>query len=335
MHPSLALQNAERELREETASLPDASSAPPPSFVKFAPRIHSGRRTMTGALAGYFDAPQSRTPITFAPNVHLRTARTVASVEAEHTQEKSSKEKKKKDGVSSIKKSHGTQHKPKNDEADKPNRTTITSSKPLRDPSTPRSDSPLTDLRAVSEESTPPLTPMSSLSDKLTLQEKKSSSKTKDELNRSTVQLLSKQTQVSHIEWWADDSSRRHSSSVEIGAKRKRVDTDDSFPRRDPPQNKAELSKRRKSKPGWKGWVEIDGSPEPKEKLINLDIPILPLETRTRSGKPIRRNSSPSPIRRRGSTATLSESTDIATPGQLPLGNSDANSAWEVRKEQV
>ncbi|CAG8565100.1 11095_t:CDS:1 [Acaulospora colombiana] len=45
------------------------------------------------------------------------------------------------------------------------------------------------------------------------------------------------------------------------------------------------IAQRRKSRPGWKGWVEVEGSPEPKDKLINLDFPVETLETRTRSGK--------------------------------------------------
>lgn len=49
------------------------------------------------------------------------------------------------------------------------------------------------------------------------------------------------------------------------------------------PKARAERRKRAAAKKGWKGWVE--GSPEPSEKLINLDTAVIFRERRTRSGR--------------------------------------------------
>ncbi|KAF8155679.1 hypothetical protein B0H34DRAFT_714350 [Crassisporium funariophilum] len=78
------------------------------------------------------------------------------------------------------------------------------------------------------------------------------------------------------------------SSTSRTSSKRPRTPDDDEFFGSQSRTLSAPLPtqprrKRHAAKKGWKGWVE--GSPEPSEKLINLDaVPVLQ-ERRTRSGK--------------------------------------------------
>lgn len=197
MHPSIALQAAERELEGETR--PGSSKGDdddrrwqemqlrrPATFIHFAPRWHQQRRTMTGVLAGYFDPPPGRNvPLPTIPGAQLLLARTAAPAVTEEELERMELENRKrrrgrpahsKRGQEVVtitdlidQSQYGADHTAGVVVAEDPRRGGRTGREPSatnRSSSRSRSDSPLTtDFKGVSDESTPPLTPMSSRSE--------------------------------------------------------------------------------------------------------------------------------------------------------------------------
>lgn len=81
------------------------------------------------------------------------------------------------------------------------------------------------------------------------------------------------------------------SSTSRTSSKRPRTPDDDedlldSIPEdREPTPPPPPKKRRTAARKGWKGWAEVEGSPEPSERLISLDIPPVLQERRTRSGK--------------------------------------------------
>lgn len=204
MHPSIALQVAELELEREQdpnghrddddeQRWQELILRRPAPFLHFGPRWHQQRRTMTGVLAGYFDLPPRRNePLPTIPGAHALLARTAAPAITEEELERIELENRKRRKAKAVPKrlkdtvdlsiTHDAR-----DSADiiagvivaeDPRRRGTGGERLTNRSSTrSRSDSPLTtDFKLVSEESTPPLTPLSSRSDfslKLHLEEDK------------------------------------------------------------------------------------------------------------------------------------------------------------------
>lgn len=166
-------------------------------------------------------------------------------------------------------------------------------------PGRAHNDSPVTRNVEHSEDSTPPLTPLSSESEDLPFGNshnvpKKIYKKEFKDVKRAVVTRKdaklprgSAYSAKELVEFWRDDRSPApfsSSSSSEsetlhialISNKRKRES--------DHGQTAEERAAGKKRKHGWKGWVVVDGSPPPADTLIKLDEPKV-LETRTRSGK--------------------------------------------------
>lgn len=171
--------------------------------------------------------------------------------------------------------------------------------KSLSKPGRAHDDSSIKRLVEHSEDSTPPLTPLSSESGDLPFGNshnvpRKSYQKELRDVKRTAVTKkdarLSRGSAYStkeRVEFWRDDRSPTpfsSSSSSEdeaaqtalLSKKRKRVSEHG--------QTAEERAAGRKRKHGWKGWVVVEGSPPPIDTLIKLDEPKV-LVARTRSGK--------------------------------------------------
>lgn len=411
MHPSIALQAAELELEreqnphghhdgDEGQRWREIHLPPPATFLHFAPRWHQRRRTMTGVMAGYFDPPPRRNePLPVIPGAHALLARTAAPAISEEELERMERELRKRRRAKAAAKritvdlidAHDA-----HDNADIAARVIVAENpgkngtgrgrSTNRSSTRSRSDSPLTtDFKLVSEESTPPLTPLSSRSDfsvRLHLEDGKPMD-TKNKVKAKPDKRSSKTgfptildtppdivRSVAELRNGADTGSvsgsgsktstaggdRRSSSGAKMANPRKRkfseIERPNQRSRTQMPVASTDSNPKSKPKtrPGWKGWVEVEGSPEPMTKLINLDAPLVPLEKRTRSGKvvppeklivgtraPRGRPSVPrSSTGADGSSIPPTESTD---GGDVPLGAisgnatplpADGNAAAEV-----
>lgn len=323
MHPSIALQVAERELREENEQIPHEDRTPPPPFLHFAPRIHQKRRTMTGVLAGYFDQPAPPKPLPILPGVQELLARTAAPAMSEEELSRLEKERRKNE-MAQTKRGRPTTIKTKKRDADRATGVVVANSKRTFNRSPTRSDSPLTDSKIVSEESTPPLTPMSSRSD-FSLQDshrfvnEKPKKKHQDVVPFTRVPLplakansarTAKGTTLASSEPRTGPGRKRKASEMEMPLQRNRGDSTAAAAA-------AKNSTKPKTRPGWKGWVEIEGSPEPKPKLINLDFPVPTLEKRTRSGRVAPATSDPL-VRARKSSTTKSSTRASTRASETP-----------------
>ena len=399
MHPSIALQAAELELEREK-SQPGRSKGDdddqrwreqlkrPATFIHFGPRWHQQRRTMTGVLAGYFDPPFGRNqPLPTIPGAQHLLARTAAPAVTEEELERMESENRKrrrgktghpKRGREAVEITNLTH--PNSDDAD-PTADVVVAEDPRRgrsgrgrsatnrSSSRSRSDSPLTtDFKLDSDESTPPLTPMSFRSEgslRLLPDEEKARSKNKADNKKSKY---SSEKTLSFDEALMAEirdivSSGKHKASAagageksaganssgnnSTGKKRKFSEVERPLQRgRGAPtpassttpqtqQQKGQMAEkpqqRRKSRPGWKGWVEVEGSPEPMTKLINLDFPIETLENRTRSGK-VKSNDSVvgSVTMRRGRTRPSEPRSSTAASGTpAPAASSEGGGSGE------
>jgi hypothetical protein len=197
MHPSIALQAAERELERESQSgsskgddddkrWQEIQLQRPAPFIHFAPRWHQQRRTMTGVLAGYFDPPPGRNqPLPTIPGAQHLLARTAAPAVTEEELERMELENRKRRRGRTGHPKRGREVvditdliDPNHDGADLATGVVVAEdpgrggrsgrgrSATNHSSSRSRSDSPLTtDFKVVSDESTPPLTPMSSRSE--------------------------------------------------------------------------------------------------------------------------------------------------------------------------
>ncbi|PVG01466.1 hypothetical protein CPB86DRAFT_753255 [Serendipita vermifera] len=321
MHPSIALQAAERELQEEEGIIPTAIRPPPPTFLHFGPRWHQARRTSTGVLAGYFDQPPRNKPLPIIPGAQHLLARTAAPALSEAEINRMEREKKRLE-AGNANNTRSSVTKPKGHAADQLPGVVVANSKRPPNRSSTRSDSPLTDARVLSDDSSPPLTPMTSRSEISRQEDKRANGKRKGEPERSKAaqeersssRAKSASRTAKPIRITEDESDNR------TGLKRKISEID----RLEEISNASKpLAQRRKSRPGWKGWVEVEGSPEPKDKLINLDFPVETFGSRTRSGKVMPQNDLVLPRVRKASTTKSSSrgASNTPAPGDIsPLG---------------
>jgi len=169
----------------------------------------------------------------------------------------------------------------------------------LSKPSRAHDDSPVKRNVEHSEDSTPPLTPLSSETEDLPfgnshnvpkriykreLRDVKRASVTKKDAKISRGSAYSAKELV---EFWRDDRSPASFSSssssesealhISLTSKKRKRESEHG-------QTAEERAGGRKRKHGWKGWVVVEGSPPPVDTLIKLDEPKV-LERRTRSGK--------------------------------------------------
>lgn len=342
MHPSIALQVAERELQEESAQLPQTYQPPPPPFLHFAPRWHQRRRTMTGVLAGYFDLPPRPEPLPILPGAQALLARTSAPAVSDEELIRLENERKRREALL-AKRGRALTTKPRRRETDTFADVVVSDAKRVHNRSSSRSDSPLTDFKVLSDESTPPLTPMSAKSDNPFQEALRSTGEKNGDYPYSfTVRIqpptaaskptAPRQPTTNSTAGKSKESENKERSENKDGRKRKREETP-------PKQTNGALEpiqQRRKSRPGWKGWVEVEGSPEPRTKLINLDSPIEVLGKRTRSGKVAPTPTNTLSVRSR-KTSTVSGSVASSTPAPTdgPLGIVSGNSPLETNKGEV
>ncbi|KAG8850956.1 hypothetical protein FRB91_008669 [Serendipita sp. 411] len=330
MHPSIALIAAEREMEEKEGIFRYDYPAPPPPFLHFAPRWHQRRRTMTGVMAGYFDHPPKNKPLPIIPGAHALLARTAAPAVTEEDLILLEKERKRFEALNLKRSKHAAAQHKKDDEGSMANMDQMVSRRSF-DRSLSRSQSPMTETRHPSDDSTPPLTPMSSsalsLHDDGRLpppeRKKKLSASIPTRVsptlsvaaelpppNRATVSTpTAPSTTASAL---GEDREEVQPAPKKRGRKRKYAEAEmtGQRPRAERDTSEGALQ-RTKTRPGWKGWVEVEGSPEPKPSLINLDFPVATLETRTRSGK-VKPGAPPPPLPRRRTKATTSRVKDTS-----------------------
>lgn len=334
MHPSIALQAAEREIEEEEGRVPREFPTLPPPFLHFAPRWHQKRRTMTGVLAGYFDQPPRNAPLPILPGAHALLTRTAAPAVSEEDLVLLEKERRRLEALE-LKRACPGGGKPKRLDFDSVDDVVVGDVKRIHDRSSIRSDSPSTDTRLPSVDSTPPLTPattpsiLSGQDDVRVHVEKKQTGLSKGGRPSNTKPSTNKSSTVAA-------TSAKDASDNRRGRKRKHSETEKPMQRPREVRDTSEGARqRRKSRPGWKGWVEVEGSPEPKPNLINLDVPVETLENRTRSGR-VPSNLPPVAPRRSKASTKNSVRTDsetlapssTATPApadSAPLGDLTSN----------
>lgn len=324
MHPSIALQVAELELQEEAEAVPRDYPPPPPLFLHFAPRWHQKRRTMTGVLAGYFDQPTPHPPLPILPNVQNLLARTAAPAMSEDELHRLERERRRLEAIN-AKRGRQNMAKSKKGDADIVSGVVVADSKRMRNRSSTRSDSPLTDAKIVSEESTPPLTPMSSKSD-YSLQEdpRLVGEKKGKPVYPSTARVSAPTLPKSSVAKSAKSGTAVGSADAKTNKKRKASEMEQPMQRQR--EHTTAKAQKPKVRPGWKGWVEVEGSPEDKPKLINLDVPVSTLETRTRSGKvvpPV----IPLPIRSRKSSTAKTSTRANTEASETPVAFSATESS--------
>lgn len=343
MHPSIALQVAERELQEEGQAIPGDLPAPPPLFLHFAPRWHQKRRTMTGVLAGYFDQPKHNPPLPILPGVQDLLARTAEPAMTEDELNRLESERRRAEAISG-KRGRPNMARSKRRDADIGSGVVVADSKRPRNQSSTRSDSPLTELKILSEESSPPLTPTSSKSDYSLQEDLRLAGEKKGKPSypftvRVSVTAAAKPTAAK-----AAKSGIIASSENKAGKKRKASEMEQPMQRQRQHTTAVAQGQKTKVRPGWKGWVEVEGSPEPKDKLINLDFPVPTLEKRTRSGK-VAPAIAPLPNRSRkastakSSTRATTEVSETPAPGsavESSLGSiNEKDSSEEPKVEAI
>lgn len=221
----------------------------------------------------------------------------------------------------------------------------VSDDKRVHNRSSSRSDSPLTDVKVLSDESTPPLTPMSSKSDNLFRDSLRHPGEKKGDnvypfplvipATTTAKKLSVSRPSATTASSRSENSENKEKSDGKHGKKRKREDTPPKQTRTK--ESSLPVQQRRKSRPGWKGWVEVEGSPEPRTKLINLDSPIEVLVTRTRSGKPAGAGPTNPPAARSRKTSTVNGSVASTTPApsEGPLGIVSRNSPLEISQGEV
>ncbi|KAG8817145.1 hypothetical protein FRC17_000041 [Serendipita sp. 399] len=323
MHPSIALQAAEREMEEEQGIFRYDWPAPPSPFLHFAPRWHQKRRTMTGVLAGYFDPPPKNKPLPIIPGAHALLARTAAPAITDEDIVALERERKRLEALN-LKRNKLTMAKAKKGDEENMVLMDQVISRRSFDRSLSRSNSPMTDTRHPSDDSTPPLTPMSSSANsmhddgRMPAPEKKkklagsiptrvpSSPPLSSELPPPKTATLSTPTAPSTTtSGLGEDGEGSQPAAKKRGRKRKYAEVEKLAQRARTERDTSEGARQRpKTRPGWKGWVEVEGSPEPRPSLINLDFPVSTLESRTRSGKVSTNALPPPPVRRRTKTMT-------------------------------
>lgn len=198
-----------------------------------------------------------------------------------------------------------------------------------------------------SEDSTPPLTPLSSESEDLpfgnshNVPKKIYKKELKDTKRVAATKKDAKMPRGSAysakelVEFWRDDrssvsfssssSSENEGLHIALMSKKRKRESEHG-------QTAEERAGGRKRKHGWKGWVVVEGSPEPAETLIKLDEPKV-LEKRTRSGKIAEpRPMIAIPRRRRPLKLAMTKSPSLApqTPsliGDIPLSVLDSGPA--------
>ena len=297
MHPNDALASAEREILAERPGS-GARRPPPPAFLHFAPRDHGRRRSMTAVLTGYFDFQPSLPPIPRYPDL-TRLARTKASKMAEMGIRLPGEEL----DIDSTKKKKNKRNSGK-DCAHHSIRSWTNSgnslgARPLNKPGRGHDDSSVKRNVEHSEDSTPPLTPLSSESGDLPFGNshnvpKKTYKKEFRDVKRAIIAKKDARLPRSStyntkelVEFWRDDrsptpfssssSSEDESIQITLLSKKRKRESEHG-------QTAEERAGGRKRKHGWKGWVVVEGSPPPAETLIKLDEPKV-IESRTRSGK--------------------------------------------------
>jgi hypothetical protein len=233
--------------------------------------------------------------------------------------------------------------KPKRRDTDIAASVIVADSKRSRNQSSTRSDSPLTELKILSEESSPPLTPTSSKSD-YSLQDdprlvgEKKGKPTYPFTVRVSVTTAAKPTAAKVAK-----SGTTAPLENKTGKKRKASEMEQPMQRQRQHTTAVAQGQKPKVRPGWKGWVEVEGSPEPKDKLINLDFPVPTLEKRTRSGKvapptvPLP-NRSRKPSTAKSSTRATTEASETPAPGsavESSLGSIKEKDPSEQPKAEV
>jgi hypothetical protein len=321
MHPSIALQAAERELQEEEGIIPVAIHPPPPTFLHFGPRWHQVRRTSTGVLAGYFDQPNRNKPLPIIPGAQHLLARTAAPALSEAEINRIERERKRLE-AGNANSTRPNVNKPKGHAADQLPGVVVANSKRPPNRSSTRSDSPLTDARVLSDDSSPPLTPMTSRSEISRQEDNRGNVKRRGDPERTKAAQEEKSSLrgKSASRTTKPARSTKDATDTRTGLKRKISEVDRS--EENSKSGAKPIAQRRKSRPGWKGWVEVEGSPEPKDKLINLDFPVETLETRTRSGKLIQNDAIPPRVRKTSTAKSSSRgASNTPAPGDIsPLG---------------
>jgi hypothetical protein len=124
-------------------------------------------------------------------------------------------------------------------------------------------------------------------------------------------------------------------SENKTGKKRKASEMEQPMQRQRQHTTAVPQGRKTKVRPGWKGWVEVEGSPEPKDKLINLDFPVPTLEKRTRSGKVAPPPAAiPPPNRSRKASIAKSSTRATTEASETPVSASAVESSLGSIKEK-